>query len=220
MIKICSVVVGDTLEEFLKNLDMVQEVSNFVELRVDYIENFSIDYLDIIRKNTIKESIFTCRSVAEGGKFSGNKKSLAEIIKRANELKFDHVDVELSMLDEVDFSEKFSKIIGSYHNFRETPSYDELVNIYDTIKKHKIVDIVKIATNVVNDDDNIELVKLLISKTKENIIAIGMGDKGKITRIISPLLGGYLTFASVKKNISASGQFSLEELNKIYNLCV
>ena len=77
------------------------------------------------------------------------------------------------------------------------------------------MDIIKIATNVINDNDNIELVKLLINKDKD-IIVLGMGEKGKITRIISPLLGGYLTFASVDGNISASGQISLSDLIHIY----
>ena len=77
------------------------------------------------------------------------------------------------------------------------------------------MDVVKIATNVVNDNDNIELIKLLINKDKD-VIILGMGEKGKIIRIISPLLGGYLTFASVDNNISASGQISLNDLIQIY----
>lgn len=215
MIKICSVVIGDSLEEFLNNLHKVQEVSNFVELRVDYIKDLSIEYLDIIKKQTIKENIFTCRSVNEGGKFAGSKEDLKRIIYRANELQFNHIDIEISMLENINFDNKNCKIVGSYHNFNNTPNYDELLNIYKNIKQYDFVDIVKIATNVVNDNDNIELVKLLISKDKD-IIVLGMGEKGKITRIISPLLGGYLTFASVDNNISASGQISLNDLIKIY----
>lgn len=215
MIKICSVVIGESLEEFLDNLYKVQEISNFVELRVDYIKDLSIEHLDIIKKQTIKENIFTCRSVNEGGKFTGNKEELKSIIYRANELQFNHIDIEISMLENINFDNKNCKIIGSYHNFNNTPSYNELLNIYENIKQYDFVDIVKIATNVVNDNDNIELVKLLISKD-EDIIVLGMGEKGKITRIISPLLGGYLTFASVDNNISASGQISLNDLIKIY----
>ena len=64
MLKICSVVIGESLEEFLDNLRKVQEVSNFVELRVDYIKDLSIEYLDIIKKQTLKENIFTCRSIS------------------------------------------------------------------------------------------------------------------------------------------------------------
>ena len=216
MIKICSIVVGDSLEEFLDNLNKVQQVSNFVELRVDYIKDLSIEHLDIIKKHTIKENIFTCRSIKEGGKFAGNKEDLKSIIYRANELQFNHIDIEISMLENINFDNKNCKIIGSYHNFNNTPSYNELLNIYNNIKQYDFVDVVKIATNVINDNDNIELVKLLINRDKD-IIVLGMGEKGKIIRIISPLLGGYLTFASINdNNISALGQISLNDLINIY----
>lgn len=215
MIKICSVVIGKTLEEFLDNLDMAQQVSNFVELRVDYINDFSINQIDTIKQHVYKENIFTCRSINGGGKFEGSEEELKNIVYKADELQFNHIDIEMSMLNSINFLNKNSKIIGSYHNFNNTPSYDELLNIYKNIKRYDFVDIVKIATNVVNDSDNIELVKLLINK-RDNIIVLGMGEKGKITRIISPLLGGYLTFASINNNISASGQISLGDLIKIY----
>ena len=213
-INICSVVIGKTLDEFLKNLEEVQKVSDFIELRVDYINNFSIKDIDIIKKNTIKQNIFTCRSLAEGGNFNQNINLLQDIIYKANELCFNHIDIEISLLDKVKFTKKNSKIIGSYHNFNNTPNFDELLTIYNKIINNKIVDIAKIATNVINDIDNINLVKLLINR--KNIIVLGMGEKGKITRIITPLLGGYLTFASVDKNISAPGQISLYDLKKIY----
>ncbi|HSQ97564.1 MAG TPA: type I 3-dehydroquinate dehydratase [Rickettsiales bacterium] len=212
MIKICTVVIGNTLDEFLKNLEEIQKISDFVELRVDYIKDFSISDLEIIKKYTYKENIFTCRSIEEGGKFSNN--NLLEIIYKANELDFNYIDIEISKLKNIKMKEKNSKIIGSYHNFKETPSYDGLKQIYDEIISFKFVDIAKIATNVINDEDNINLVKIILSK-KTDIIVVGMGEKGKITRIISPLIGGYLTFASVGENISAVGQISLENLKNI-----
>jgi len=44
-IKICTPVIGKTLEEFLNNLDQVQGVSDIVELRVDKIKNLSNVYV-------------------------------------------------------------------------------------------------------------------------------------------------------------------------------
>ena len=213
MIKICSVVIGNTLDEFLKNLEKVQKISKFIELRADYINNLNLNDLKIIRKNIFVENIFTCRSIKEGGKFTGSKNKLLNIIKFANELEFEHIDIEKDLLNDIDFDKK-CKIIGSYHNFNKTPNYRELINIYNSIKKFTFVDIVKIATMVVNDNDNIKLTRLLINS--KNVIVLGMGEKGKITRVISPLLGGYLTFASVDNNISAPGQITLNELKQIY----
>lgn len=215
MIKICTVVIGNNLENFLINLKEVQKVADFIELRVDYIENLLINDLEKIRKNTYKENIFTCRSIEEGGKFKGNNEELIKIINEANNLKFNHIDIEISKLKYFNFEIKNSKIIGSYHNFIKTPNFEELEKIYDKIISYKIVDIAKIATMVNENDDNIKLVKLLLNK-KTDIIVLGMSEIGKITRIISPLLGGYLTFASLDENISAQGQISLNELKNIF----
>lgn len=213
MTKICTVIKGNTIEEFLENLRIIQEKSNFVELRVDYISNLSIADLDIIREHTHKKSIFTCRSKSEGGQFPDNI-DLFPIIYKANELKFDYIDIERSKLPKVEFNKKNCKIIASYHNFQETPSFNELERIYSSMLVYDFVDVVKIATNVQKDEDNINLVKLVLKKTKD-IIAIGMGEKGKILRIVSPLIGGYLTFASVGENITAPGQIEISELKKI-----
>jgi 3-dehydroquinate dehydratase-1 len=51
----------------------------------------------------------------------------------------------------------------------------------------------------------------------QQLIVIGMGELGKRVRIISPLFGGYLTYAWVKKNKTAPGQMSLKEMKAIYD---
>lgn len=217
-IKICTVITGQTLREFLDNLNKIQKVSDFIELRVDYIEDLKISDLEIIKNHTIKQSIFTCRSREEGGLFNDSNDKLMQIIHKAIDLKFDHLDIEiskLSLFDNRDF--KNVKIIGSYHNFKETPDYQELKNIIKSIYKYSFVDIAKIATFANNEDDVINLTRLLINKkSNRDLIVLGMGEKGKITRVVSPLLGGYLTFASLGKCKSASGQIELSELKNIY----
>lgn len=213
MVRICTVVIGKTLEEFLKNLEKVQKVADLIELRVDYIENLRVGNLKIIKENTYRKSIFTCRTKESGGNYEGNE--FFDIIYTANVLGFDYIDIELSKLSNIKFNKINSEIIGSYHNFKETPSYEDLYKIYEEIISHNFVNIAKIATNVLKDSDNINLVKLILHK-KTDIIVIGMGEKGKTTRIISPLIGGYLTFASFEDCVSANGQLSLSELKDIF----
>jgi len=217
-IKICTVVTGRNLDEFLKNLKAVQRVSDCIELRADYIENLKFEDLDIIKKNAIKESIFTCRSKKEGGLFIGSRIELMKIINKAINLDFNYVDVEISKLKFIDKSKcrKNVKIIGSYHNFDKTPTLRLLNAIVKKIASYSFVNIVKIATMVNNENDVINLTTIIIQKKRsQDLIVLGMGEKGKITRIISPLLGGYLTFASFSKK-TAKGQIELKELQKIY----
>lgn len=104
-----------------------------------------------------------------------------------------------------------SKIILSFHDFKKTPSLNILLNI---VKKNFALgaDIVKIATFINHFEENVVLFELTkrISGQGKKIIALGMGEKGKISRIGTPLLGGYLTYMAYdEKHRTAPGQMVL-----------
>ena len=202
-IKICTPVIGNTLKEFLTNLDKVQEVSEMIELRVDNIESLSKKDLLLIRKKTIKEAIFTSQK--------------KEIILNALNLGFDYVDIDISLATNIDLIKNMTtKIIISFHDFKKTPSLILLKKIKKRIIQIK-PDVMKFATMVNSDKDIINLLNLLLSKNNnEKLIVVGMGQKGKITRILGPILGSFLTFASTSFGKSAPGQLKISELKKIY----
>jgi len=51
------------------------------------------------------------------------------------------------------------------------------------------------------------------------IIAVSMGEYGKISRILGPLLGSYLTFAAPAKGREAApGQLTVEELHTVFDI--
>jgi len=203
-IKICTPVMGKTLNEFLKKLDKVQEVSSMVELRVDGMNLTKKDLL-LIRKKVKKEAILTSR----------NK----ENILMALDLGFDLIDIDLSMISGLDLSEKMKKkIILSFHDFEKTPEVNRLKLLVDQMKKFN-TGIIKIATVVKSDRDIKNLFQILINKKEnEKMIIIGIGKKGQITRIFGPLLGSFLTFASTKFGVSAPGQIDIEKMKNIYKL--
>lgn len=216
-IKICTPIVGQTIAQFCRNLVRIQKKSNCVELRVDYIENLGIEDLDKLRAQSFRESILTCRSVSEGGKFQGKESKRKAILGQAIKLGFEHVDIELATMEKSDFQRRAGvKIIVSEHNFQKTPSFAGLQSILERIKKQK-PDIIKIASKVNCPEDNRELLRLLLDQDKgDKMIVIGMGKKGLITRVASPLLGGYLTFAAVRGQKTASGQLDLDDLKRLY----
>ncbi|PIQ72406.1 hypothetical protein COS31_00620 [Candidatus Roizmanbacteria bacterium CG02_land_8_20_14_3_00_36_15] len=204
-IKICTVVTGSNLKKFLKNLDKIQEVSEMIELRVDKIKNLREKDLQLIRKNTIKEAIFTSR--------------IKKIILKAFDLEFDFVDIDFSLITNFDLSKsRKTKIIVSFHDFEKTPSLILLKNIKKKMKQFQ-PDVMKFATMVNSGADIVNLFKLLLNKSNnEEIIVIGMGEKGKITRVLGPLLGSFLMYASTPYGKTASGQIDIMELKKIYQL--
>lgn len=216
--KICLPVVGSNLQEFLTNLKESQKIVDLVELRVDYIRNLKIEDLKIIRKILYKRGIFTCRKKEEGGQFLGEERQRLAIIKKGLMLNFDFVDIELSTLEneEIDnFSNKKTSLIVSYHNFSETPFEWELRKLIWYMEKFG--EIVKIATLVKEDYDNLKLFRLMLNKKADDKrIIIGMGKKGKITRILGPILGSFITYSSSLKEKTAPGQIEYFQLKKIY----
>jgi len=216
-IRICVHVTGNTLADFLENLKSVQKLSSFIELRVDYIKDLKISDIQKIREKTHCKSIFTCRKKSEGGKFSGKEEERTAIIKEAVKQKFDFVDLELATIEKMKLKkDQRVQIIVSYHNFQKTPSDSALRKLISRMQKVQ-ADIFKIATYVNSIEDNRRLFSLLLEKKiLGQYIIIGMGEKGKLTRILSPLLGGYLTFASLGGTVYAPGQVSLRKLNKFY----
>ena len=203
-IKICTPVVGKTLNEFLKNLDQVQKVSEMVELRVDGL-NLTKKDLILISKRIRKESILTSR----------NK----EIITNSLNLGFNFIDVDLSIISDLKLSKiERSKIIISFHDHKKTPGIKRLKLLVDQMRKFGS-GVIKIATVVNNDQDVKNLFQILLDKKEsEKMIIIGMGKSGRVTRIFGPLLGSFLTFASTKFGESAPGQIDIEKMKNIYKL--
>jgi 3-dehydroquinate dehydratase I len=216
--KICVPVVGESLEEFLINLEKTQKVHSFVELRTDYIHNFGIDDLLKIKKSTKVSSIFVCRNKKDGGNFVGKEGDWQLILQEALKLGFDFVDIEFSQVKKIDFSYKSpqTKIILSLHDFNQTPGYRNLRKIQKRMRSFN-PDIIKFATFIKTEKDIQNLFRLILSSKKQDkTIAIGMGEKGKITRILGTFMGSPFTFASLGDQITAPGQLSVSQIKEAY----
>lgn len=217
-VKICTVITGSTLDEFLTHIEKTQEISSCLELRVDSIPDFKKEDITPIKEKTKKETIFTCRSHEEGGTFKGSENERIQILQTALDAGFEHVDIELATLENHQFKKNNNtKLIVSYHNFTETPKYWKLHPIMNKMYKHE-PDVVKIATKVKTENDIHTLFRLIVDKDNDDQwIIVGMGEEGKITRVLSPILGSYLTYAATPYSQSAEGQIQIEELKKIYD---
>ena len=217
-IKICTPVVGKTLDEFLDNLKKTENVSDFVELRVDYIENLKPEDIGIMYEAKNKEAIFTCRPKNEGGRFAGSEIGRIGILNTVNDIDFEYIDIELETLkkNKIERNPK-TKLIISYHNFQETPSYWDMQSIIYEMNKFQ-PDVIKIAAMLKEEYETTKIYRLLTNKPhNEERIVIGMGEKGKMTRVLGPLLGSYLTYASTEWGESAPGQMTIEEMENIYH---
>lgn len=108
------------------------------------------------------------------------------------------------------------KIILSYHNFEQTPQTNQLHEIIKNSFRAG-ANIAKIACQCHSNRDAARLMALYTHF--ENIVAIGMGNDGKITRLAAPFLGAPFTFAATdSQNATAPGQFTAHELETIFQI--
>jgi 3-dehydroquinate dehydratase-1 len=70
---------------------------------------------------------------------------------------------------------------------------------------------------MVNDNkDNAAILSLF--QLGKRLVALGMGEKGKITRVMTPFLGAEFTFASPDQGEgTAPGQITTERMKGVFN---
>jgi len=217
---LCGVVIGKTINEINKKLSHCGELCSFAEIRVDFSDIVDCADLENINKSCSQEIIITCRRNDEGGKWNGNEIDRLQILQKAFDLGF-LVDVELRTLEEgmLKLSPQMqTKTLLSFHDFEKTPAMDSLIRIKKRMELFHPV-IKKIATMITTMDDSVRMYKLLINKQEnERLCIIGMGENGKQTRFISPLLGSEFTYCTINNESSAPGQMSCNTMLEVYRL--
>ncbi len=134
-----------------------------------------------------------------------------------------YVDIELEA--PVSYREEISRearsrgcgIIVSYHDYNTTPAASELAAIVRDCFNCS-ADIAKVACQVRSEAECARIISLYESfqEQKGKLIALGMGEKGRLTRLAAPLLGAPFTFAALyPAKETAPGQLDKESLEKI-----
>ncbi|MEK7171471.1 MAG: type I 3-dehydroquinate dehydratase [Patescibacteria group bacterium] len=174
-------------------------------------------------KNCKAPVIAVCRGKIERGDFKGSEKERIEILKNAVLAGAKMVDCGIRTDKKLVGDLKKvcrkhgAKLIISKHIWDKTPELPDLLKIFKSAKALG-ADIVKIATSAKKWSDNVVLFELVsrVSQKGGEIIAVGMGECGRISRIGCPLLGSYLTYVALdEKSRTAEGQFTLKEIKAL-----
>jgi len=215
--RVCVPILEKKYESVIKAAEIsVNAGADLLELRIDFMDNpSSVDIKSIIREIDFP-LIATNRKNDEGGFFKGSESERTKILLEAAKYA-DIVDIELSTDDEYlkKILDTANSTIISYHDFKKTPTADKLLEI---VKKEKeLGDIAKFAVMPQKMSDT--LIVLDVLSMVDNTVGISMGKLGSYTRVIAPLFGSPITFASIK-NASAPGQLDIQTTNDILSKLV
>lgn len=214
----CIPVIAKNTDEALEKIARANVLADMLEIRLDMMETF--DLHEIIQAAQ-KPVLVTYRSKKEGGKGGSDPETHTGHILTAIREGADFVDVELSLpqkwRDKIFDAQGKSGIVISTHIIDGTPLRQDLEQIFsDCIDTG--ADVVKIITRAETWRDNLRVLEL-IPKAHDleiRIIAFCMGPVGRISRVFSHLMGGYLTFVSLETGQeSATGQIPILEMKKI-----
>ncbi|MBN2396889.1 MAG: type I 3-dehydroquinate dehydratase, partial [Deltaproteobacteria bacterium] len=172
--------------------------------------------------------LVTARRKEEGGNFRGSETERIALLRQAVRMGADLVDVELGtdetltamLLEEIHREGNHTKLIVSSHDFKGTPPYRTLQDLCNRCTARG-ADIVKIVTCADSMEDNLTILRLIAwaREKGQDIIALCMGERGTISRVMAPLLGSYLTFASLGEGEeSAPGQLTAHEMQEIFRI--
>ncbi len=189
--------------EVLKTVDMA-------EIRIDLVGYSDEDLKRIFSAR--KKLIATCRP----GKYPDAdrmRKLMLAIDSGATFIDLEYESPDSIRIPLIDNAHRHHcDVIISYHNYECTPELDELEHIMLHCYE-KGADLAKIATQVNVNRDNSKILSLY--KAPGRLVAIGMGELGKISRIVAPFLGAEFTYASLSdENATAPGQIDYARLNQ------
>ncbi len=211
--RICAAIVNKDLV----SVKEVEPLADLFEVRIDLIG----DGWQELVKQLEKPWIATNRTVDEGGEWQGNEARRIEGLLQAIELGADMVDIELrtkNLKNIVPLVKKRVKCILSFHDLEKTPALDEMRRIVQR-QLEAGADICKVVTTAREFKDNLAVLQLISEFHDNKMVAFAMGQAGQISRVLSPLVGAYFTYASIEKGReSAPGQITVQELTKIYEM--
>ncbi|HLI62217.1 MAG TPA: shikimate dehydrogenase [Terriglobales bacterium] len=222
--RLCIAVVGSDATTMAKRVESFVRDNPFIELRLDYLSQpLAVlpklkNLLDIHPEATF---IATCRRAVNGGQFRGSVASQLAVLRRAADLGFPLVDLELQSAEALktdDLRDLYDRVglILSHHNFRSTKKLDEE---FAAMSQYP-ADFYKLVSTATNLYDNVVMMKFLERTSgKHEMVGVCMGEQGIISRVLGVRAGSVFTFAAATKGEeTAPGQVTASELRDIYRI--
>lgn len=237
---ICIPVMEPTHREALRAAAKSAVLADVIELRMDWIADGDVSELISAarRASAGVKVIVTCRRREEFLLAQENLPALPakertgaakmKLLEKAVSSGADFIDIELAegaraisrMRSRCHKRPNPARLIVSWHDPLKTPSLNGLKKIFDACVQAG-ADIVKMVPYARSLSDNAAVLSLMdyAKDQGREIIAMCMGEKGQISRILAPSRGSFLGFAVLPGGRpSAPGQLTLREMRAFQKL--
>ena len=228
-----------TLPKLKETMHLIPSVvvgSDAVELRVDLLEDRSadaiIEVVSMLRFAAQKPIIFTVRSISQGGRFPNDAhRERLDLYSLGLRMAVEYLDVEVDLPEEtiqsVSESRRETKIIASHHDPQGKLLWKNASWVAFYNRALQFGDVIKLVGTASKIEDNFDLMsfkKRMQGAHKIPLIAINMGEAGKLSRILNGFLTpvshpelpfkaapGQLSAADIQRGLSLLGETKRKE---------
>jgi 3-dehydroquinate dehydratase type I len=214
--RICVSIARENLDAmYLDAQKAFKDGADLVELRLDYLKLPDLGAVKKKFKALEDKTILTIRKREEGGRFQGSETKRIALLRQLQGWKAAYKDVELNTLSDSKLKVN-ARTIVSWHDFSSTPSAKVMKAKLSAALEYG--GIAKIVTTARKLSDNLTVLSLYSEEMKGRLIAFCMGEDGKISRILAPMLGSPLMYGCLEGAVVAPGQIPISELRGFYEL--
>jgi 3-dehydroquinate dehydratase type I len=208
-----------SLADAKKLISRAEKVGDLLEIWLDGVKDLDPEKVAAIVKLTKKPVILNLKDAKEQGSFRGNSSVRFQLLTKS---KAAYVDLPLNfpvkLIQQFREENPKTKLILSFHDFARMPSLQTLRKLSQQAIKAK-ADVIKLVGFAKSFADNLPILQISheLAMAKKSFLTIAMGEKGEITRSITPLLGGLGMFALLdSKNKTAAGQIPAKKLQQLW----
>lgn len=193
-----------------------------VELRVDHLQSLDLQFVadqiaTLRHKLQSTPIIFTIRTTEQCGKFDSTQhKKAFELLQLALKMEVEYVDLETTwpsyLVENIVNNRGATRIIASDHSAVSIPwSNGRWEASYKAAARFG--DIVKLVNTAATPQDNVHLEVFREAHQDKPLIALNMGEAGKLSRVLNPILTP-ITHELVTQK-AAPGQLTIKQINQI-----
>jgi len=218
--KICVSLAGSDAAVISDKARQISDPPDVLEIRLDSMAVPEVEKCCSALRSPL---LFTNRPVWEGGAFSGTEEERVEPLLEAVHLQAAYVDLELradlqlrNRLRSV-MENGPTRMILSWHDFESTPSAEVLSDVLRQMMDSG-AHVGKIVTTAQSPEEVLRVLQLQEQAGKADfpLSCFCMGEPGRISRLATLYLGGYMTYACLSDaQTTAAGQLSVRQVRKL-----
>lgn len=216
---VCGSVMGRDVGEIRTGISAaLRQGADLVELRLDELGG-KVAWDGLIREGL--PTIVTNRPKREGGRFRGGEKERVRVLLEGLAHGPSCVDIELStpgeLREQVVQTARGSgvTVLISFHDIKGTPPVKDLLRVLGDLEKAGC-DIAKIVTAAESPGDEYRVLDFLVQlqgRKTVPVITFAMGNAGRITRFVAPILGSPIVYAAARRE-AAPGQLDVATMKR------